>query len=70
MHVPFTSHRTPLLRGANMASTREGRDCERCRRVTRLLLFPRLDARPGPWLLFLMAVCSFVAIRALEMARF
>jgi hypothetical protein len=48
----------------------EGRQCERCRRLTALLLFPNLDARPGPWVLFLTAVCSFVAIRALELAQF
>jgi len=35
-----------------------------------VLLFPRLNARPGRWLLFLAGVCSFVAIRALELVRF
>ncbi len=52
-----------------MDSSREGRDCELSRRLTALLLFPQLS-RPGPWLLFLTGVCSFVAIRALELAQF
>ena len=53
-----------------MDSSREGRDCELSRRLTTLLLFPHLNARPGLWLLLLAGVCSFVAIRALEMAQF
>ena len=32
-----------------------------------LVLFPHLDARPGPWLLALVSVCTFVAVRALEL---
>ena len=70
MQVQFAPRRTPLLLGGQAECSREGRDCEPCRRLTVLLLFPRLNARPGPWLLFLTAVCSFVAIRALEMAHF
>jgi hypothetical protein len=34
------------------------------------MLFPRLDARPGPWLVFLSAVCTFVAVRVLELGVF
>ena len=49
-----------------MDCLREGRDCERSHRLTALLLFPRLDAVPGPWLWFLASVCTFVAVRALE----
>jgi hypothetical protein len=70
MQVPFAPRRTALPEGVYAESSREGRDCERSHRLTVLLLFPRLDARPGPWLLFLTAVCSFVAIRALELAHF
>jgi hypothetical protein len=69
MQLPFASHRT-TLRGGRMDSPREGRDCDLSRRLTALLLFPNLDARPGPWLLLLTAACSFVAIRALELAQF
>lgn len=49
------------------ASPREGRDCEGSHRLTVLLLFPRLNAWPGAWLLLLAAACSYVAVRALEM---
>lgn len=70
MPVPFAPRHTALLQGAGGESSREGRDCERSHRLTVLLLFPRLNARPGPWLLLLTGVCSFVAIRALEMAPF
>jgi len=71
MPVPFAPRRAALSSGAYAdSSSREGRDCERSHRLTVLLLFPRLNARPGPWLLFLTAVCSFVAVRALEMVHF
>lgn len=70
MPVPFAPRHTALLQGAGGESSREGRDCERSHRLTVLLLFPRLNARPGAWLLLLTGVCSFVAIRALEMAPF
>lgn len=69
MHPPFASTR-PALSGAGADATREGRDCERSRRLTALLLFPRLDAVPGPWLLLLTGVCCFVAVRALELMPF
>jgi hypothetical protein len=69
MRPPFLTQR-PALTGGCSESSREGRDCELSRRLTALLLFPRLDARPGPWLLFLLSVCSFVAIRALELGTF
>lgn len=62
-------HRRPAVPGGPAASSREGRDCELSHRLTVQLLFPRFT-RPGPWLLFLAAVCSFVAVRALEMGRF
>jgi hypothetical protein len=67
MQAPFASRRPALPQGGSLESSREGRDCERSHRLTVLLLFPRLGARPGPWLLFLAAVCSFVAVRALEL---
>jgi hypothetical protein len=66
MQRPFAHHRTALP-GVGMHSSREGRDCDLSRRLTALLLFPRLDATPGAWLLLLTAVCSFVAVRALEL---
>ncbi|MBE7366666.1 hypothetical protein [Ramlibacter pallidus] len=53
--------------GGRMDTPREGRDSELSRRITVLLFFPRLDATPGPWLLFLASVCTFVAVRALEL---
>ena len=66
------SYATPrnALPGGGLESSREGRDCPLSHRLTVLMLFPRLDAVPGPWLLFLTAVCSFVAVRALELAHF
>lgn len=69
MQPPLAHHRTALSGGSGH-STREGRDCELSRRLTTLLLFPRLDATPGAWLLLLTAVCSFVAVRALELGAF
>lgn len=57
-------------RAARLAASGEGRNCELSRRLTTLVLFPRLDARPGAWLLFLAGVCTFVAVRALEMGPF
>lgn len=66
MHPPLGPHRRAFPEGG-MASSREGRDCDFSRRLTVLMLFPRLDARPGPWLLFLTAVCSLVAVRAVEL---
>lgn len=56
--------------GDRLESSREGRDCPLSHRITALLLFPRLDARPGAWLLCLTAVWSFVAVRAMEMGHF
>lgn len=70
MPLTFATRKPALTQGAYAESSREGRDCERSHRLTVLLLFPRLDARPGPWLLLLTAVCSFVAIRALELGHF
>jgi len=49
------------------ASNNEGRDCAVSQRITALLLFPRLDARPGGWLLLLASACTYVAVRALEL---
>jgi hypothetical protein len=67
--LPFANDRTAGPAG-RIAASREGRECELSRKLTAMLLFPHLDARPGPWLLFLAAVCSFVAVRALEMGHF
>jgi hypothetical protein len=65
MHTPFAPRR-PVIDGA--ASCREGRDSEVARRTTALLLFPRSEASPGAWLLLLAACCTYVAVRALELA--
>ena len=70
MPLPFAPRRTALPEGAYAESSREGRDCDTSHRLTVLVLFPRLNALPGPWLLLLAGVCSFVAVRALEMAHF
>ena len=59
----------PALQGGCGDASGEGRDCELSHRITALLLFPRLDARPGAWLVFLTAVCTFVAVRALELGQ-
>jgi len=67
MHPPFVTQRT-TIRGSGVESSREGRDCELSRRLTALLLFPRLDLLPGAWLLLLAATCTFVAVRALELS--
>lgn len=67
MHPPFPPQR-PALQGGRGEFSREGRDCERSRRISALLLFPRLDALPGPWLVLLAATCTYVAVRALELA--
>jgi hypothetical protein len=69
MRPPFLLQRTALPQG-RAASSGEGRDCELSRRMTALLLFPRVGARPGPWLLFLASVCTYVAVRALELGHF
>jgi hypothetical protein len=69
MRSTFLTQR-PVLPDGRVESSREGRDCELSRRVSALLLFPRLNAAPGPWLLVLVGACSYVAIRALELAQF
>ena len=69
MHPPFTPQRSTLAGGCGELS-REGRDCDLSRRITALLLFPRLDALPGAWLVLLAATCTYVAVRALELATF
>jgi len=69
MHPPFLTHRS-ALRVGRAESSCEGRDCELSRRLTALLLFPRLELLPGAWLLLLAATCTFVAVRALELAAF
>ena len=61
---------SPALPDGHGASSREGRDCEGSRRLTALMLFPDADARPGAWLLFLASVCTYVAVRALELGLF
>ncbi|MFI4926578.1 MAG: hypothetical protein ACHP7E_02675 [Burkholderiales bacterium] len=65
MHAPFAPRR-PVIDGAG--SCREGRDSELARRMTASLLAPRSDAGPGAWLLLLAASCTYVAVRALELA--
>ena len=69
MHPTFLTHRS-ALQGGGTESSREGRDCELSRRLTAVLLFPRLELLPGAWLLLLAATCTFVAVRALELAGF
>ena len=66
----FATQPHAAARAARLGTPGEGRDCELSRRLTALVLFPRLDARPGAWLLFLAGVCTFVAVRALEMGPF
>ena len=67
MQTPFTPQRA-ARQGGRSEFSREGRDSELSHRVTALLLFPRLDARPGAWLVLLAATCTLVAVRALELA--
>jgi len=69
MHPPLVSQRPTLLEGS-AESCREGRDCDVSRHLTALLLFPRLDARPGGWMLLVAAACTYVAVRALEVSPF
>lgn len=69
MQSPFATRRTALPSGGYVENSREGRDSELSRRITALLLFPYLDGRPGPWLLLLTAVCTFVAVYALQMLQ-
>ncbi len=66
----FLAPPRPALPGGCAHEPGEGRDSEASHRITALLLFPRLDARPGAWLVFLTAVCTFVAVRALELGQF
>lgn len=68
MRSPVLHRRTAVPEGP-CVSSREGRDCEVSHRLTVQLLFPRFT-RPGPWLLFLASVCTFVAVRALEIGCF
>jgi hypothetical protein len=68
MQMPVATRRTAFPSGGYVEASREGRDSELSRRITALLLFPYLDSRPGLWLLFLASVCTFVAVRALELA--
>lgn len=63
MRIALSRRRRPA-EGRSVAN--EGRGCELSRRLTMLLLFPHLDARPGPWLLVLASVCTFIAVRVLE----
>ena len=69
MRPPYVLQ-SPALQDGHGASTREGRDCEGSRRLTALTLFPAADARPGAWLLLLASVCTYVAVRALELGLF
>ena len=65
MHAPLAPRR-PVIDGA--APCREGRESELARRTTALVLFPHSEAAPGAWLLLLAATCTYVAVRALELA--
>ncbi|MBC5785208.1 hypothetical protein H8N03_19840 [Ramlibacter sp. USB13] len=67
MRPSFTPQH-PALPAGGREFSREGRDCEASWRLTALMLFPRLNATPGPWLVLLAATCAFVAVRALELA--
>ena len=69
MRRPFLLQSSAVPDGYG-ASSGEGRDCEGSRRLTALLLFPRDHARPGAWLLLLAGVCTYVAVRALELGLF
>jgi hypothetical protein len=66
---PSSTPQHAALRRTRAEFSREGRDCEASHRATALLLFPRLDAVPGPWLLLLAATCTYVVVHALELAR-
>jgi len=68
MPASFSHH--SVLPGAPAESSREGRDCEWSWRMTVLLLFPRLNARPGPWAVLLAVVCAFLLVRILESGGF
>lgn len=69
MPLTFTPPRRLQAAGAGLACG-EGRQCERCRRATARVFFPHLDARPGPWLLLLAAVFTFVMVRTFELGIF
>jgi hypothetical protein len=69
MHLPL-AHARKAVPAAYVAGFREGRGCEQCHRLTVRLLFPSSDARPSPWLLLLASVCTFVAVRSLELGLF
>lgn len=69
MHLPFACPRRRLSATVGGAHG-EGRNCELSQRMTALVLFPHLDARPGPWLLLLAAAGSYVAVRTLELGLF
>lgn len=69
MPLSFARRRTAYP-GASIEGSREGRDCELSRRLTALVLLPRLDAVPGPWLVFLAAAFTLVAVRSLERGFF
>jgi hypothetical protein len=69
MQLPL-AHARKAVQAGYVAAFREGRGCEMSHRMTVRLLFPKLDARPSPWLLFLASVCTFVAIRSLELGLF
>jgi hypothetical protein len=48
----------------------QGRQCERCRLLTRLVLFSPGGHFPRGWLLVLVAACSYVLMRVLETGGF
>jgi hypothetical protein len=61
------AHPQPRLSARCVGAPGEGRNSERSRRATALVLFPHGDARPGPWLLALACTCTYVTIRCLEL---
>lgn len=48
-----------------MGFGREGRDCPHCHAVTALVLCSAKPLRPTAWLVFLLALCSYVLVQAL-----
>ena len=54
----------------DMGVEAQGRRCDECRIVTRLVLLSPGSRIPGGWLLLLAAVCCYVLTRSLEAGRF
>jgi hypothetical protein len=67
---PTLAYPRRLLPAGAGGASREGRLSELSRRNTALLLFPHRDGRPGPWLLLLASVFTFIGVRVLELGIF